>query len=308
MLVAVVAAAIVIVWQPWRSPGRKQWQAAPAVPAHPTPRETRWLAGLGQWVGFVRDAAQDPTNLAVRECGARLGRLRPVPSRLDEVGSLAGDTCRAFTAAAVDRRGSDLSWDAQRAGRANTEDREAHRDLRLLLSSLSARGAPGGRVSALYSRIAAKLSGGDATVRCWTSDANWQAVSESMARTEPRLRNLLGFAVPWERRIELSPSVCASLAAIRPGHVPIEAIEVLTHESEHLVGPDGISNEAKVDCYAAQRMDVTGKALGAPVSEVRHGAVFYLRVLQPLLPAEYRSRECRAGGAYDLTPGDGRWP
>jgi hypothetical protein len=304
----IVAAVVVLAWHPWHTASRKTWEAAPTVPSRPTPAERRWLSGLADWIGFVRDAQEDPTNLAVRECGARLGDLPSPTSRLRDVRALAADTCAAFTAAAVDRRGSGLSWDAQRAGRANAEDTEAHRDLRLLLLSLGTREAPGSRVVALYSHIAAKLSGGDATARCWDNRANWEAVSESMARTEPRLRNLLGFAVPWERRIELSPSVCASLASIRRGRVPIDAIEVLTHESEHLAGPDGISNEAKTDCYAAQRMYLTAKALGVPAATLRRGASLYLRYMQPLLPPEYHSSQCREGGAYDLTPRDGRWP
>jgi hypothetical protein len=304
----VAIVAVLLAWQPWHGAPRKPWEAAPAVPARPTPAETRWLNGLEAWIGFVRDAVQDPTHLAVRDCSDHLARLRAAPNRLEEVRLLAGDTCKAFTAAAVDRRGSDLSWDVKRAGRANAEDAEAQRDLRLLVSSLGVRRVPGGRVVGRYSRIAAKLSGGDATVRCWDSRANWVAVSNSMARTEPRMRNLLGFAVPSERRIELSPSVCASLAGIPHGRVPVEAIEVLTHESEHLVGPDGIANEAKVDCYAAQRMHVTGAALGVSSAAMRRGAVLYLRFEQPLLPPEYRSADCRSGGAYDLTPHDGHWP
>lgn len=306
--ILVGVAGVVAVWQPWQSAGRKQWYVAPRVPVRPTASESRWARRLEGWIGFVRDATQDPTQLTVRDCGRRLAELRPAPPRMQEVSSLALDTCNAFTAAAVDRRSSDLSWDTRRAGRANAEDKEAERDLGLLISSLGVRRIPGGHVVARYSRIASKLAGGDATVRCWDSPANWEAVSASMARTEPRLRNLLGFAVPAERRIELSPSVCASLAAVSRGPGSAEAIEVLTHESEHLVGPDGMANEAKVDCYAAQRMHITARALGLPPAVGRSDAAFYLRFVQPLLPAEYRSRECRPGGAYDLTPDDGRWP
>ena len=308
-----VSLAVLGAWAPWQDHGRKQWSAAPAVPAALRAPERVWLEHLARWIGFVRDSAEDPTSLTVKECGARLSRLDPAPARLRATRALAADTCGAYTAQASDRAGSQLSWDPGRAGKANAEEREAANDMQLLVATLKLHGPPGGRVVVQYSRIASRLSGRAATARCWNSEANWTVVERALARTEPGLRNLEGFAVPGLSRIELSPGVCRTLDAVarsaRPGRLAeINAIEVLTHEAEHLVGPDGNSDEAAVDCYAAQRLRTTARLLGLPAVRTAHMGDLYLALLQPRLPLGYRSPECRRGGRYDLTPRDGRWP
>jgi hypothetical protein len=108
----------------------------------------------------------------------------------------------------------------------------------------------------------------------------------------------------------LSPEVCRTLHSIRSATfgAAVHAIEVLTHESEHLAGVDGIRNEARTDCYAAQRMVISARLLGRPASEARRMGAFYLQLEQPGLPPRYRSPECRDGGAYDLRTGDQAFP
>jgi hypothetical protein len=314
LLVAGAAAvtAGLLVTQPWSGSQRRAWATAPATPTRPSAAERTWLVRLGSWVGFVRNAAEDPDNSVVQDCGRRLKALPPAPPRLREVAALAHDTCAAEAALATDRRAAALSFETSHVARANREARESSHDLALLLSSLGRVGAPGGRTDVRYSRIATRLAGRDVTARCFSSSADWRAVANSPGRTEPLVGTLLGFAVISEDRIDLSPSVCRALDTLRPPSAPsyfqILGVEVLTHESEHLHGPDGIENEATTDCYAAQRMPTTARLLGESATTARRMATVYFRSERWDLPARYRSPQCRQGGALDLTPANGAFP
>jgi hypothetical protein len=313
LLVAVsgllVLVGIVLFWHPWQGQDRRQWSTAPAVPASPSPTERNWLAALRGWAAYVGDAREDPTTLAVRDCANRLHALGSAPDRLRLARELAADTCSALTAQARDIVSSRRQIDAKLAGKAAAEGREGERDLALLSRSIGAIGGVG-TADVWLARIATRLSGHDATLRCFASERNWQSVQATIGRTEGRVLSLAGFAVIAERHIDLSPGVCRTLHSIRSAGLvaAVHAIEVLTHESEHLAGVDGIENEAKTDCFAAQRMSIAARLLGRPASEARRMGLFYLRVEQPGLPARYRSRECRDGGAYDLRPHDSTFP
>ena len=109
-----------------------------------------------------------------------------------------------------------------------------------------------------------------------------------------------------QSRIDLAPRACRTLASITTARfvAATHALEVLTHESEHLAGADGIDDEARTDCYAAQRLALTARLLGRPAAEASTMGRFYLAFGQPGLPSQYRSRECRNGGRFDLRPND----
>jgi hypothetical protein len=305
-----ILVGVALVWHPWQGPSRRDWTTAPTLPSSSTAAERRWLGDLADWASYVRDAQEDPTTLAVRDCGKRLNALGTVPSRLAATHALAADACGALQAQARDEVSSERSIDAKLAGKAAAEGREGDRDLRLLVGSLGGNDLARGKVEPSLSRIATTLSGRDATVRCFTSGSDWRTVQDAIGRTEHGVVSLAGFALIARRRIDLSPDVCRTLLTIRTARfaAATHAIEVLTHESEHLAGVDGIENEARTDCYAAQRMRITAGLLGRPLAEARAMGGFYLRVQQPSLPAEYRSAECRNGGAYDLRPQDQAFP
>lgn len=83
------------------------------------------------------------------------------------------------------------------------------------------------------------------------------------------------------------------------------AVHVLTHEAMHV---DGARNEATAECRALQRDERTVTLLGGSPQE---GAALAERIateVYPRMPEEYRSDECRPGGALDRTPDDGTWP
>jgi hypothetical protein len=97
----------------------------------------------------------------------------------------------------------------------------------------------------------------------------------------------------------------------RHGGCPLEAkeaaiaVNVLSHEAWHLAG---VQDEAATQCYALQTNADTAMRLGANRDDAQAVATYILRAVQPVLPQEYRTRECFKGGPLDLRPGRDRWP
>jgi hypothetical protein len=97
-----------------------------------------------------------------------------------------------------------------------------------------------------------------------------------------------------------------SFSALRDGANPCvqrawsaaQAINTLTHESIHL---RGFMDEAQTQCYAIQTDAWTVERLGGTAAEgvAVAGLLF---ASQPLLPTEYQSSACHAGGSLDLHP------
>ena len=100
----------------------------------------------------------------------------------------------------------------------------------------------------------------------------------------------------------LTRKTCHELKRFRSGrHRTVaadEAINTLTHESFHL---RGFTDEAQTQCYAIQTDAWTVVRFGGTPADGAAVARFILSQ-QPLLPTEYQSSECRAGGTLDLHP------
>jgi hypothetical protein len=77
-----------------------------------------------------------------------------------------------------------------------------------------------------------------------------------------------------------------------------EAINTLAHESMHL---RGFVDEGQTQCYGIQEDAWTVVRLGGTPEQGAAVASFVL-ALQPGMPSEYQSSECRAGGGLDLHP------
>ena len=77
-----------------------------------------------------------------------------------------------------------------------------------------------------------------------------------------------------------------------------EALLTLSHESMHL---RGWRDEAAAQCYGIQELAYTVERLGGTASEGKAVAQFAL-AMQPGMPDEYQSGECRTGGGLDLNP------
>ena len=83
------------------------------------------------------------------------------------------------------------------------------------------------------------------------------------------------------------------------------ALDVLAHESWHL---EGNRNEAVTECYAEQTVGFVATKLGSDDVQARGLARLVHLLVYPHMPDEYRSAECRDGGALDLRPGSSAWP
>jgi len=119
------------------------------------------------------------------------------------------------------------------------------------------------------------------------------------ASSHPELECLL--AVDWAR---WQPGTDFDSPCSRRALSATEAINTLTHEAMHL---RGFVDEAQTQCYAIQLDPWTVARLGGTPSEGAAVARFML-ALQPTLPTDYQSPECRSGGAYDLHPETAPFP
>ncbi len=85
----------------------------------------------------------------------------------------------------------------------------------------------------------------------------------------------------------------------------VVAVHVLTHEAMHVAGD---RNEATTECRALQRDAHTVVLLGGTPEQGSGLAERIATEVYPTMPDEYRTPECRPGGALDLTPEDDSWP
>ncbi len=83
------------------------------------------------------------------------------------------------------------------------------------------------------------------------------------------------------------------------------ALDVLAHESWHL---EGNQNEAVTECYAEQTVGFVATKLVSDDVQARGLARLVHLLVYPHMPDEYRSDECRDGGALDLRPSSSAWP
>ena len=88
----------------------------------------------------------------------------------------------------------------------------------------------------------------------------------------------------------------ASYAGCTPATADaVVAIVTLAHEEQHV---DGTRDEAKAQCYAAQKASLAATVLGVPRDVARRVALFSHRSFEQ--PPEYHSGQCHAGGSLDL--------
>ena len=111
---------------------------------------------------------------------------------------------------------------------------------------------------------------------------------------------------------DLDEETCSTLDRFAEGNTgPADerevarALHVLAHESSHLAG---VRDEAAADCFGLQRTAVAAEDLGADPAEAERLARIALAERALTAPTDYRSAECRDGGALDLDPGSSVWP
>jgi hypothetical protein len=82
------------------------------------------------------------------------------------------------------------------------------------------------------------------------------------------------------------------------------AVHTLTHEAMHM---SGMTSETETECVAVQRDAEMARQLGATPEGARNLSVLYWRTTYPLMPGEYHSAECKAGGTLDIHSTDAPW-
>ena len=173
----------------------------------------------------------------------------------------------------------------------------------------------GSRIDPLFGEAADAITEGRFAfeIRCWT-EKDWEEVIDYWRAELGAPADASGFILGLSD-VQLSPAVCAPLTrfAYRPDirHETVldldtvEAIETFAHEIGHsVVG----SNEAATECWAIQRAGRIARVLGAVPGTARSVGRLYFRELYPRMPENYRSDECRDGGALDLQPQSPVWP
>ncbi len=83
------------------------------------------------------------------------------------------------------------------------------------------------------------------------------------------------------------------------------AMHVVVHEAMHVAGD---FDEASAECHAMQHDAQAAVLFGASPANASRLVTLYATATYPHMPDEYRSGGCVAGGALDLSPGDGVFP
>ena len=170
------------------------------------------------------------------------------------------------------------------------------------------------RIEPHFSRVAGRVAGRRVEVRCWSS-RDWKATVGEYELFTDQKADIAGFANP-PARANLMPRACANLARFTYGHwrpagddglVRVaDAVELLAHETEHLVNRSG--SEAETECRGLQAVRRFAQVLGASPSYSGRLARVYWERSYPAMPRSYRTNDCRNGGSLDMDPGSGLWP
>jgi hypothetical protein len=180
-----------------------------------------------------------------------------------------------------------------------------------VLGAVVERGTP---IEARATHVARLLAKKRVDLRCW-SRSQWPRLTrrESVYANGKLNSATLGFADIGGTHINLSPTVCNGLVDlvdnVRPsddiGRLRLAAsLVTLAHEPQHSTG---IATEAVAECNAIQLAPLTARMLGVPHAYAESLVRTYWRHYGSALP-EYRSPDCRRGGALDLGRADSIWP
>jgi hypothetical protein len=171
------------------------------------------------------------------------------------------------------------------------------------------------RLERRLSVAAGRLVGTDVSVHCQTFGETWTDLGSELGYVR-----FDADGIPEKKTlIKLQP--CRDLAdwlqvadkARKAGsaHPPasgnldqVIAVHVLTHEAMHM---SGVTDEAVAECEAMQRDVRLARSLGATQDGARSMARHYWLEVYPRMPDEYRSGECRPGGALDEHKADAPW-
>jgi hypothetical protein len=279
--------------------------AAVAAAERPTAAELRWVGRLETWHGvtttqavagcddlFDHDVGRAPTGrLLDLGASARAACVDLAKGLADEQRALrAGDADAIAAAGELIRRGEAQLAAALKRARVLVPD---------VTKPLARVASPSrrSRIDPYLTRVATSLVGVPTEVRCWSAE-DWRRLS---AWAE-------AIAFAYEGSAHFATSTCnriVRLAAVEDDRVAADLLGVFSHELQHA---GGILEEDKTECYGMQEMAKVGAALGLTSRTARTLRRLYWRELYELHSEEYRSSECRDGGALDLDLVTRRWP
>jgi hypothetical protein len=139
-------------------------------------------------------------------------------------------------------------------------------------------------------------AGRRAPVRCWSAE-DWRRLSAWAEASAFAWDGSAHFATPSCGRI-------VRLNAATPRRAAAD-LGIFSHELQHA---GGISEEDKTEGYGMQEIARVGVALGLTNRAARALQLLYWRELYQLNGSDYRSEECRDGGALDRQRATTRWP
>jgi hypothetical protein len=291
----------------------------PAQPARLT--EDQWLGRYAIWVTDLRVALAHEDRDALEQCGATLeDKLGDPPKSVRSAEHLLARACGRFADGAElhdDSKSFEewslaarLVWDANR----RLPNPQATERLPLPIGHGVSEGS---RVEPLFTKIARDIGAPVGEVRCW-SRADWKELQQE---TFGRDHNLAGFASPGFQRVNLAWDICDGLAKLaytneRPtGNEELEiafAVTTLMHESGHLNESGDFygagANEPLAECWGMQHIRQAAVRLGASRAYANDLAARYWTEVYPTRPANYRTKKCRDGGAYDIRKESSVWP
>jgi hypothetical protein len=265
----------------------------------------------------------------VRACARRFDELvgPPPAARLRVPARLLRESCRAYaTAETAGLRSFDGDPGDALVGASRALSRAAGLFLRGTADLESGfawnrplpragRETGGSRIEPHFSRVASEIARRPIEIRCW-SNGDWRRVRDEFRVYNNVTLEPSGFVSDVDRgHVNLSPWVCAHLVdlayaqARRNGSGGLDtadAVETLTHEAEHVAGPEG--TEAETECYAMQDLRRAARLLGASASYADELASRQWREAYPRLTPEYRTPLCFDGGPLDADRTSSVWP
>ena len=273
--------------------------AGPEQGSWASPAELDWLKRLGAWNREMLVGLQSGRcpNLATNVGAPPTRRLEPAFIAFR----------RACSRLRSDPRGAAVSTFVRADELVPPGE---HRDLPVI-AGLSVES----RIEPRFGAIASMLAGKHVEVRCWSS-ADWPLLMrEESTYTHGKLNSgTLGFAGIGGKRINLAPAICDGLVDLaHPGARPTDestrlrlasALVTLAHEPQH---SRGIATEAVAECNAIQLAPETAAELGIDGAYAASLVQTYWRHYGDEL-RQYRSSDCRKGGALDLHRADSIWP
>jgi hypothetical protein len=152
------------------------------------------------------------------------------------------------------------------------------------------------RLESRLSAAASEVAGEPVQVHCQTLGQSWVDAHTELGYVE------VGADGRPAPRTVIAVRACDDLSGWlhsdrgHPSLAELVAVHVLTHESMHMAGE---LTEARAECAAVQRDARMARALGAGPEQALALARWYWQLVYPDLPDDYRSSDCRPGGALD---------